>query len=88
MNNATVSDMIVTTSVVPILSSEEDTGLSDGQVAGIVIMGAILLSGLVYFALLKVRSKRSADRTVANYGSVPTAGDGKIAVDVSQIYEE
>jgi hypothetical protein len=91
MSNATVLDISVTTTVVPVPSTEDDSGLSDGQVAGLVVgitVGAILLSGLVYLVLLKVRTKQSADDSVAQYGNVPAAGDGEIAVDVSQIYEE
>jgi hypothetical protein len=93
MNNATVSDVILTTSVVPAPNnSDDDSGLSDGQVAGLVVgisVGTILLSGLVYFLLLKVRSKQYAEDSVARYGSVPAvAGDAEISVDVSQIYQE
>jgi hypothetical protein len=93
MNNVTVSDMIVSTSIVPVPnSSEDDSGLSDGQVAGLVIgitVRTILLSGLVYVLLLKVRSKHSAEDSVARYGSVPAvAGDAEISVDGSQIYQE
>jgi hypothetical protein len=91
MSNVTVLDVIVTTTVIPVPNSEEDSGLSDGQVAGLVIgitVGTILLSGLVYFLLLKVRSKQSAEDSVARYGTVPAAGDAEITVDVSQIYQE
>jgi hypothetical protein len=92
--NATVLDVMVTTSVVPVPNSaeeEEDPGLSDGQVAGVVIgivMGVILLSGFLYLSVLKVRSGQSSDDPVVNYDKVSGAKEEEIAVDMAQVYEE
>jgi hypothetical protein len=90
--NATVLDVIVTTSVVPVPnSSDEDPGLSDGQVAGVaigIVMGVILLSGFLYLSVLKVRSEQSSDDPVANYDKVSGAKEEEIAVEMAQVYEE
>jgi hypothetical protein len=64
MSNATVSGVSVTTFVIPVprSSSKEDSELSTGQVVGLVVgvtMGVILLSGFMYFLLLKVRLSKA-----------------------------
>jgi hypothetical protein len=87
MKNVTVTGVTITTTVVPVPSdSEDDSGLSDGQVAGLVIgvtLGAILVSGFVYFTLLKIRSEQSS-----NYGKVTGTNEGEVAVDIVNVYEE
>jgi hypothetical protein len=59
MNNTTVSDVIVITSVVAVpSSSEEGPYLSDGQAAGLVIgiiLGTVFVTFLVYVALVNMR---------------------------------
>jgi hypothetical protein len=79
--NVTVSGVAVTTSIIPVpTSSEEDSDLSTGQAAGLVIgitVGVILLSGLVYFLLLKIRSKH---RQFA-------VNTGEIAIDITKVHD-
>jgi hypothetical protein len=75
--NSTVLDVVVTTPVVPVPSdsSDEASGLSDGQVAGLVIgvtIGTMLLVALVYLLLARVRSKpvQSSYDSVATHHAV------------------
>jgi hypothetical protein len=81
MSNATVSDVIVTTSIVPVPASHEDSSLSGGQIAGLVIgvvIGVMLLSALVFLLLARVRSKpvRSSYDSVPTYSQKTRENDG------------
>jgi tetrahydromethanopterin S-methyltransferase subunit F len=86
-NNVSVSEVSVSTTVIPVSrDSENDSGLSNGQLAGLVIgvtLGAILLGGIGYLSVLKIRSEKSS-----NYRQVPGTSEGEIAVDILKVYEE
>jgi hypothetical protein len=87
MSNATVSDVIVTTSIVPApdVSSEKDSDLSDGQVAALVVgitLGAVLVCGLCYFYWLM--GKRSQSEVGP---SERPSNSKKENVDVVEIYQ-
>jgi hypothetical protein len=86
--NVTVSDVVVTTTVVPVpeTSEEDDVNLSDGQVAGLAVgitVGAILLSGVVYLSLLKVRSESGQPSESKANG----VNEGDISFDIVKVYD-
>jgi hypothetical protein len=87
MGNVTVSDVVVTATVVPIpaTSENDDVTLSDGQVAGLAVgitVGAILFSGVVYLSLLKVRSESGQPSDC----KVEGVNEGDISVDIVKVY--
>jgi hypothetical protein len=91
MSNATVSDVVVTTSVIPVpsSSSEDNSDLSTGQVVGLVVgvtMGVILFSGLVYLHLLKTRLPK---RGPSSSGTPPSGvHTGDIVIDIARVHDQ
>jgi hypothetical protein len=102
MSNATVSDVITTTSIIPApddSSSGSKEDLTVGEIIGIVVgavAGACLLTVLIYLAVVQRRSQSEARRSIPTMelDYTPVAISERVVrsdnavVDITKVYED